>query len=55
MTKKITLNQIQLKDSIYSTQFLSAYEKLISNKEQQLTENEKFFVIKICCYIFKLR
>lgn len=46
MSKKITLNQLQLKDSIYNTKFLSAYEKLISNKEQELTENEKFLLLK---------
>jgi len=44
MNKKITLNKIQLKDSINDTDFLYAYKKLLFKKT--LDESEKFLLLK---------
>ena len=46
MTNKITLNQLQLAWSIDETIFLSAYEKLLLWKIDDLDENSKFLLLK---------
>ncbi|CAC9609934.1 Helicase conserved C-terminal domain protein [uncultured Gammaproteobacteria bacterium] len=46
ITKKITLNQVQLKATINNTAFLYAYKKLATGDTKNLTENEKFLLLK---------
>lgn len=43
---KITLKQIQLRDTIDGTLFLGAYEKLINYKHDLLTDEEKFSLLR---------
>lgn len=46
MIKKITLKQIQLKDSINDTAFLNAYTKLATGDSETITKQEKFLLLK---------
>lgn len=46
MIKKITLKQIQIKDSIFDTNFLIAYKKLITGNSESITYSEKFLLLK---------
>jgi len=46
MTDKIKLQKLQLMRSIKDTDFFAAYKKLITNNYQELSENEKFLLLK---------
>lgn len=46
MTKEITLKQIQLKDSINNTKFLNAYKKLVLGDKNDISDDEKFLLLK---------
>ena len=46
MTDKIKLQKLQLMRSIQDTDFFVCYKKLITNNYQDLTENEKFLLLK---------
>jgi len=46
MTDKIKLQKLQLMRSINDTDFFVAYRKLITNNHQDLSENEKFLLLK---------
>jgi superfamily II DNA or RNA helicase len=44
--KKITLKQLQLKDNVEDTNFFVAYKKLFSYNFEQLSEKDKFLLLK---------
>lgn len=46
MTNKIKLKKLQLMRSIKDSSFFIAYKKLITYKYEELTENEKFLLLK---------
>lgn len=46
MTDKIKLQKLQLMRSIEDADFFSAYKKLVTNNQQDLTENEKFLLLR---------
>lgn len=46
MPKKITLKQIQIKNTINDTIFLSAYRKLLIKDTINISDNEKFLLLK---------
>lgn len=47
MTDRIKLEKLQLMRSISNTYFFEAYKKLIIGDYQQLTEDEKFLLLKL--------
>jgi hypothetical protein len=44
--EKIKLKKLQLTRSVHNTKFFAAYKKLINNSHQEITENEKFILLK---------
>ncbi len=46
MTNKIKLQKLQLMRSIEDTDFFVAYKKLVTNNHQDLTEHEKFLLLR---------
>jgi hypothetical protein len=47
MTDKIKLQKLQLMRSIEDTAFFKAYRKLITNQYEELTEKDKFLLLKL--------